>query len=99
MPQQNGIDEWKNIAIVNAVRTILKEKQVPKMVWPKAARWCVHVRNKSPTSVVEEKTSEEACCGEKPTRNYFQVFGCVAHAHIADKKRSKLDNKRSTRHQ
>jgi hypothetical protein len=29
----------------------------------------------------------------KPTIGYFRVFGCVAHAHVPDQKRSKLDDK------
>lgn len=92
-PQQNGVAERKNKTIMNAVRAILNEKQVPKVFWPEAARWCVHVQNRSPTSAVEQKTPEEAWCGEKPRVDYFRVFGCVAHAHIPDQKRSKLDDK------
>lgn len=29
----------------------------------------------------------------KPTVEYFRVFGCIAHVHIPDQKRSKLDDK------
>jgi len=70
----------KNRKIINMVRSILIEKQLPKIFWAEAARWCVHVLNKCPTAVV-------------PTMEYFRVFGCVAHVHIPNQHIIKLDNK------
>ena len=49
--------------------------------------------NRSPTSAVKEVTPEEAWSGNKPSVHYFRVFGCIAHVHIPDKRRSKLDDK------
>ena len=49
--------------------------------------------NQSPTSVVKEVTPEEAWSGNKPSVYYFKVFGCIAHVHIPNKQRSKLDDK------
>lgn len=92
-PQQNGVSERKNRTIMNAVRAILNERNVPKVFWPKAVKWCVHVQNRSPTSAVENKTPEEAWSNMKPSMNYFRVFGCVSHVHVPDQKRSKLDDK------
>lgn len=92
-PQQNGVAERKNRTIMNAVRSMLHEKQMPKIFWSEAAKWCVHIQNRSPTVAVEDKTPEEAWSGEKPKVEYFRIFGCVAHVHIPDQKRSKLDDK------
>lgn len=92
-PQQNGVAERKNRTIMNMVRSMLVEKKVPKMFWPEAVKWSVHILNRCPTLAVQNKTPEEAWSGIKPTINYFRVFGCVAHAHIPDQKRSKLDDK------
>jgi hypothetical protein len=78
---------------MNAVHSILAEKKVPKVFWPEAVNWCVHIQNRSLTAAVKEKTLEEAWSGVKPTASYFRVFGCIAHAHIPDQKRSKLDDK------
>lgn len=55
--------------------------------------WTVHVLNRSRTLAVKEMTPEEAWSGVKPKVDYFQVFGCVAHVHVSDKKRTKLDDK------
>lgn len=92
-PQQNGVVEQKNITIMNAIRSILAEKKVPKTFWPEDVNWCIHVQNKSLTTVVKVKTLEEAWSGLKPTTNYLWVFGCIAHAHIPYQKRIKLHAK------
>ncbi|GJY65031.1 retrovirus-related pol polyprotein from transposon TNT 1-94 [Tanacetum coccineum] len=92
-PQQNGVAERKNRTIMNMVRSMLTEKQVPKVFWPEAVRWSVHILNRCPTVAVQNQTPEEAWSGVKPVIDYFRVFGCVAHAHVPDQKRSKLDDK------
>ena len=92
-PQQNGVAERKNRTIMNAVRAVLHDKQVSKSFWPEVVRWCVHVQNQSPTSAIDQGTPEGVWSGVKPRVDYFCTFGCVAHVHIPDQKRSKLDAK------
>ncbi|XP_042450656.1 uncharacterized protein LOC122035309 [Zingiber officinale] len=92
-PQQNGVAECKNRTIMNMVRSMLSEKQVPKTFWPEAANWVVHILNRSPTLAVKNMTPEEAWSGVKPNVEYFRVFGCIGHVHISDSKRKKLDDK------
>lgn len=48
-PQQHGVAERKNRTIMNAVRVVLNERQVPRVFWPEVVRWCVHVQNRNPT--------------------------------------------------
>lgn len=45
--------------------------------------------------VVRNQTPEQAWSGIKPSVEHFRVFGCVAHVHIPDVKRTKLDAKSS----
>lgn len=78
---------------MNAVRSMLSERQVPKSFSSEAARWSVHIQNRSPTAALENTTPEEAWSGTKPKVDYFRVFGCIAHAHIPDQRRIKLDDK------
>ncbi|WJZ92508.1 hypothetical protein VitviT2T_011498 [Vitis vinifera] len=92
-PQQNGVAERKNRTIMNMVRSMLSEKQVPKNFWPKAVNWTAHVLNRSPTLAVKGVTPEEAWSGVKPNVDYFRVFGCIGHVHVPDNKRKKLDDK------
>lgn len=78
---------------MNAVRSMLSEKQVPKMFWSEATRWSVHIQNRSPTAAVEGKTPEEAWSGAKPVVEYFRIFGCIGYVHVPDQRRTKLDDK------
>lgn len=78
---------------MNMVRCMLCDKQVPKSFWPEAAKWTVHVLNRSPTLTVKDKTPEEMWSGIKPRVDYFRVFGSLAHVHVPNTKRSKLDDK------
>ena len=92
-PQQNGVAEHKNRTIMNMVRSMLSEKQVPKNFWPEAVNWTGHVLTRSPTLAVKDMTPKEAWSGVKPNVDYFRVFGCIGHVHVSDSKRKKLDNK------
>lgn len=92
-PQQNGVAERKNRTIMNTIRSMLTEKKVPKMFWPEAVKWCVHIQNRSITTTVKGKTPEEAWSSVKPKVDYFRTFGCIAYVHISYQKMSKLDSK------
>ncbi|KAL3611553.1 hypothetical protein D5086_002573 [Populus alba] len=78
---------------MNMVHNMLLGKQIPKEIWSEVVNWAIHKLNQSPTSAVKEVTSEEAWSGNKPSVYYFRVFGCIAHVHIPEKRRSKLDDK------
>jgi len=78
---------------MNMVRSMLVGKQVPKIFWAKVVRWCVHILNRSPITAIQNKNPEEAWSGMKPTVDYFRVFECLAHVHIPDQQRVKLDDK------
>ena len=92
-PHQNGVSERKNRTIMNMVRSLLANKNVPKNFWPEAVNWSVHILNRCPTFSVKNMTPEEAWSGRKPAVDHFRVFGCIAYVHVPDPKRKKLDNK------
>lgn len=92
-PQQNGIAERKNRTVMNMVRSLLVTRKVPRSFWPDAVMWTFHILNRSPTHAVKDITPQEAWSGVKPNVEYFRVWGSLAHAHIPDEKRHKLDDK------
>lgn len=92
-PQQNGVCEWKNRTTLNMVRSILTRSGVSKSFWPEAVDWSIYILNRSPTFSVQNMTPEEAWSRQKPSVDYFRIFGCVAYAHVPDQKRIKLDDK------
>ncbi|CAJ2637623.1 unnamed protein product [Trifolium pratense] len=92
-PQQNGVSERKNRTIMNMVRCMLKDKNVPKSFWPEVVNWSVHILNRCPTFAVKDITPEEAWSARKPSVSHFKIFGSVAYVHIPDNLRKKLDDK------
>jgi len=92
-PQQNGVAERKNRTIMNLVRSMLSEKKLPQTFWPEAVNWTIYILNRSPTLAVKNITPEEAWSGIKPSVEHFRVFGCLAHVHVPDVRRTKLENK------
>lgn len=92
-PQQNGVAERKNRTVMNMVRSLLSEKDVPKTFWPEAVNWAFYVLNRCPTLAVKDVTPEEAWSGIKPSVQHFRVFGSIAHVHVPDVRRTKLDDK------
>lgn len=95
-PQQNGVAERKNRTVMNMVRSMLSAKNIPKTFWPEAVNWTIYVLNRCPTLAVKDFTPQEAWSGVKPSVEHFRVFGCIAHVHVPDVRRSKLDNKSFT---
>lgn len=78
---------------MNMVRSMLTEKKLPRTFWPEAVNWTINILNRSPTLAVRNMTPEEAWSGSKPSVEHFRVFGCLAHVHVPDSKRIKLDDK------
>ena len=81
---------------MNMVRSMLSDKNIPKTFWPEAVNWTIYVLNRCPTLAVKDVTPKEAWSGVKPSVDHFWVFGCIAHVHVPEEKRTKLDNRSIT---
>ena len=92
-PQQNGVAERLNRTLVEMVRCMLADSQLPKRFWAEALSTACYIRNRSPTKAVQGKTPYEALYGEKPAVGHLRVFGCTAYCHIPTDERQKLDDK------
>jgi hypothetical protein len=90
-PQQNGIAERKNRTIMEAVKAMIHDQDLPMHMWEETAKTVVYVQNKSPHKVLENKTPEEMFSGEKPEVGHFRIFGCPVFVHVPKEKRTKLD--------
>jgi transposase InsO family protein len=58
-PQQNGVAERKNINIMEAVKTMIHDQDLPMHLWEKAARTTMYAQNILSHSALGFKTTEE----------------------------------------
>jgi hypothetical protein len=92
-PQHNGVAERMNRTLVERVRTMLIDANLPDGYWWDALRYAALLHNASPTRSLSDSTPEEAWSGNKPDLSRLRVFGCKAFVHIPDKMRGKLSAK------
>eukprot|EP00253_Pinus_taeda_P012577 PITA_12577 len=59
--------------------------------WAEAVEIACYLVNRSPSSVLEDKTPQEAWTGKKPSLSHLRVFGCDAYVHVPKEKRTNLD--------
>ena len=90
-PQQNGVAERKNRTIMEAVKTMIHDQDIPMHLWVEAARTTVYVQNKLSHGALEFKTPVEMYTRKKPEVCHLKIFGCPVYVHILKEKRSKLD--------
>jgi hypothetical protein len=91
-PQQNGVAERKNRAIVGVARAMLYDQDLPKFLWAEACSTAVYIQNMSPHKVLRKLTLEEAFTKKKPKVGHFRIFSCLVYCHVPSKKRTKLDS-------
>ncbi|KAD4584327.1 hypothetical protein E3N88_21928 [Mikania micrantha] len=78
-PQQNGVVERRNRTVIEMVRSMLKENNVPRSFWGEASRHAIFILNRVPTKAVCHMTPYEALKGSKPNLEHLRVFGCVGY--------------------
>ncbi|KAI5116502.1 hypothetical protein M0805_000604 [Coniferiporia weirii] len=91
-PHQNGVAECANRSISQSITAMLSEVCLPSHFWMDAVAAYVHVRNRSPTSVVKDATPFEMWHKKRPDVSHFRVFGCTAYVHIKSDQRKQLQS-------
>ncbi|KAG8499930.1 hypothetical protein CXB51_006489 [Gossypium anomalum] len=81
-PEQNGVAERMNRTIMEKVRCILSNANLPKSFWAEVASTACFLINRSPSIAIEKKTPQEVWSSNPA--NYFdlKIFGCPAYAHV-----------------
>ena len=87
-PQQNGVAERKNQTIMEALKAMIHDQDLPMHLWAEAARTVVYVQNRSPHQAIGNKTPEEVFSGEKPEVSHLRIFGCPVFIHVPKEKRT-----------
>ena len=65
-PQHNGVAERMNRTLVEQVRTILLDAELPNSYWWDALQYAALLHNVSPTRSLADSTPEESWSGNKP---------------------------------
>ncbi|KAG8481139.1 hypothetical protein CXB51_025904 [Gossypium anomalum] len=81
-PQQNGVAERMNRTIMEKVRCMLSNANLPKSFWAEAASTACFLINRSPSVAIEKKTPQEVWAGNPANYSDLKIFGCPAYAHV-----------------
>ena len=92
-PQQNGTAERMDCTIMETVRCMIHNAELPLSFWAEALVTAVYLRNRNLTALVKDSTFYERWHKEKPDVSHLKVFGCNAFVHIPNQKCKKLDKK------
>lgn len=92
-PQQNGVVERRNQAVVAAARSMLKAARIPTHFWGEAVVVAVYVLNRSPTKSLDRVMPYEAWHGRRPSVEHLRVFGCIGHVKTFKPNLHKLDDR------
>ena len=80
-PQQNGAAERLNRTLLDKVRAMLAESQLPKSLWAEALVTANYLRNRSPVTG-RDLTPWELFTGNKPDVSNLRTFGVRVYALI-----------------
>jgi hypothetical protein len=90
-PQQNGVAERNNRTIMEAVKIMIQDQDLPMHLWVEAARTTMYVQNILSHSALGFETLEEMFSGKKPEVSHLKIFGCPVFVHILKERKTKLD--------
>jgi transposase InsO family protein len=92
-PEHNGVAERLNRTLLEKVRAMLHESDLPKFLWAEATAHAVYLKNRTWTRTIGNTTPFELLNGQKPNVANLQPWGCKVRVH--DTTGSKLDGRSS----
>lgn len=92
-PEQNGKSERENRTLVEAARTMICAKGLPKKLWAEAVQTAAYVLNRTSKSNDPGKTPFEVWTSKHFDINDLKIFGTPVFVHIPKEKRRKWDAK------
>ena len=91
-PQWNGVSERRNRTLLDMVRSMMSQSDLPISFWGYALETAAFILNRVPTKAVE-KTPYEIWTGKTPSLSFLKIWGCDAYVKrlISDKLAPKSD--------
>ena len=65
-PQQNRVEERKNMTLVGETMTMLFDQGLLLFLWAKACRSAIYIQNMCPHTALGRKTPEDVFTGTRP---------------------------------
>ena len=101
-PWQNGRAERSIRTVIEKVRKIMIDMQIPSQLWTHIFSACIHISNRTANSTLKGITPLEAFLDQvdpdfkdyqyhKPNLSYFRVLGCRAYVLIPGEKRTRSE--------
>lgn len=91
-PEQNGTAERNNRTVIETIRTLLVQGELPGKLWAEAANTAVYLRNRI-VKRGQKVTPFEMFRGKKPYVGHIVPFGTRVHSLINDRRVGKFDSK------
>jgi hypothetical protein len=82
-----------NMTLMEKKRCMLSGVGLGKEFLAEVVGIACYLVNRSPSSMLDEKTPREVWSGKKPSLTHLKVFVCDAYVHVPKENNSKLDNK------
>ena len=89
-PDMNGVAERRNRTLMDMVRSMLSNSNLPKNLWTEALKTAAYILNRVPTKAVP-KTPFELWKGWKPSLRHMRVWECPSEVRIYNPQEKKLD--------
>ena len=79
---RNGVTKWMNRTILERTRCMLLNTDLSKKLWAEAVATVAYLINRSPSSVINNKTPKEVWSDHPPDYSSLKIFGCSTYAYV-----------------
>jgi hypothetical protein len=90
---ENGVAKLLNRTLMEKAWSMKVDVGLSKRFWVAMISTMKCLTNRSPSSVLGDKTLKEVVNEEDPLISHLRVFGCEVYMHVPKVNRIKLDNK------
>ncbi|PKU80138.1 Retrovirus-related Pol polyprotein from transposon TNT 1-94 [Dendrobium catenatum] len=89
-PPQNGTAERKHRHIIETVRSILFEANLPQSFWDDALHTAIYLINRLPTPSLHNSSPYYMLYHKQPSYNHLRIFGCLCYPWLRPYSANKL---------